>query len=157
MNERTSDGVATILLIEDSPACVELVRESLAECGRPDSLNVIGDGEEALAFLRREGQYADAPRPGLILLDLNLPKKGGREVLAEIKADPHLGRIPVLILTTSDAERDIIACYDLHANGYIVKPFDLAAFFAMMQSLVTFWIDTAELPRIERANRVGNA
>jgi chemotaxis family two-component system response regulator Rcp1 len=139
--------MATILLVEDSSACAELVQEALTACGRPDSLSVVGDGESALAFLRQQGQYADAHWPDLIPLDLNLPKKDGRGVLVEIKADEHLGRIPVVILTTSDAERDVTVCYNLHANGYVVKPFDLAGFFSAIQSIVTFWLDTAALPR----------
>jgi two-component system, chemotaxis family, response regulator Rcp1 len=139
--------MASILLVEDSAICVEMVQEAFAECGHPGSVHVVGDGEKALAFLRQEGLYAGASRPDLILLDLNLPKKGGCEVLAEIKADARLGSIPVLILTTSDAELDIGACYRLHANGYIVKPLDLAAFFAAMRSVVAFWLDTVKLPQ----------
>jgi two-component system response regulator len=105
-----------ILLVEDSPADVDLTREALEDAKVRNNLHVASDGVEALAFLRREGRYADAPHPDLILLDLNLPKKDGREVLAEIKADPLLRRIPVVVLTTSEAEQDIIQSYDLHAN-----------------------------------------
>jgi CheY-like chemotaxis protein len=135
-----------ILLIEDSPACVELVKEAFKECGRFDQLNVASDGLEALRFLRQQGKYAKAPRPDIILLDLNLPKKDGREVLAEIKTDKHLRLIPVIVLTTSDAERDIVTCYSLHANCYIVKPFGLEEFFAMIRSIERFWLTTTKLP-----------
>ena len=116
-----------ILLVEDSPADVDLTREALEDAKVHNNLHVASDGVEALAFLRREGRYADAPHPDLILLDLNLPKKDGREVLAEIKADPLLRRIPVVVLTTSEAEQDILRSYDLHANCYVTKPVDLDA------------------------------
>src|ERR687884_1433856 len=114
-----------ILLVEDSPGDVRLTREALRDGKVRNNLSVVTDGVEALAFLRREGRYADAPRPDLILLDLNLPKKDGREVLAEIKADPNLRRIPVVVLTTSEAEQDIVETYNLHANCYVKKPVDL--------------------------------
>lgn len=112
-----------------------------------NNLSVVGDGVEAMAFLRREGKYAAAPRPDLILLDLNLPKKDGRDVLAEIKADPILKRIPLVILTTSAAERDILQAYELYANCYIVKPIDLEQFITVVKSIEDFWLSVVKLPR----------
>jgi chemotaxis family two-component system response regulator Rcp1 len=109
-------------------------------------MNVAADGVEAMAFLRREGKYADAPRPDLILLDLNMPRKDGREVLAEIKDDPDLRRIPVVILTTSTAERDIMESYNLHANCYIAKPVDLDQFLDVVKSIEDFWLTIVRLP-----------
>lgn len=138
---------ARILLVEDNPACVELTREAFAECGHSDCLDVVGDGLEALDFLRRQGRHADALCPDLIMLDLNLPKKDGREVLAEIKADERLKCIPVVVFTTSDADRDIVTSYDLHANCYIVKPFSLDAFFATVSLIERFWLSAVKLPR----------
>jgi two-component system, chemotaxis family, response regulator Rcp1 len=135
-----------ILLVEDSPADVDLTREALEDARVHNNLNVVNDGVEALAFLRREGAYAAAPRPDLILLDLNLPKKDGREVLAEIKTDPVLRRIPVVILTTSQAEQDILKSYDLHANCYISKPVDLDAFVEVVRSIEGFWLAIVRLP-----------
>src|ERR1043166_8207257 len=117
-----------ILLVEDNPGDIELTKEALEDGKVRNNLHTVGDGVEALAFLRREGMYADVPRPDLILLDLNLPKKGGREVLAEIKQDEELRRIPVVILTGSQAEQDIVESYNLHANCYITKPVDLGQF-----------------------------
>jgi CheY-like chemotaxis protein len=135
-----------ILLVEDSPADVDLTREALDDAKVHNNLHVASDGVEALAFLRREGRYADAPRPDLILLDLNLPKKDGREVLAEIKDDPKLRRIPVVILTTSEAEQDILRSYDLHANCYITKPVDLDSFIDVVRSIEGFWLAIVRLP-----------
>jgi CheY-like chemotaxis protein len=135
-----------ILLVEDSPADVDLTREALEDAKVRNNLHVASDGVEALAFLRREGRYADAPHPDLILLDLNLPKKDGREVLAEIKADPLLRRIPVVVLTTSEAEQDIIQSYDLHANCYVTKPVDLDAFMHVVRSIEDFWLAIVRLP-----------
>ncbi len=135
-----------ILLVEDSPADVDLTREALEDAKVSNNLHVVADGVEALAFLRREGPYAEAPRPDLILLDLNLPKKDGREVLAEIKADPALRRIPVVVLTTSEAEQDIVRSYDLHANCYITKPVDLDAFIEVVRSIEGFWLAIVRLP-----------
>ena len=135
-----------ILLVEDSPADVDLTREALDDAKVRNHLSVVADGVEALAFLRREGRYADAPRPDLILLDLNLPKKDGREVLAEIKADPALRRIPVVVLTTSEAEQDILRSYDLHANCYITKPVDLEAFLGIVRAVEHFWLHIVSLP-----------
>ncbi len=135
-----------ILLVEDSPADVDLTREALDDAKVRNTLHVVSDGVAALEFLQRQGQYADVPRPDLILLDLNLPKKDGREVLAEIKDDPTLRRIPVVVLTTSEAEQDIIRSYDLHANCYITKPVDLEQFIAVIKSIETFWLVIVKLP-----------
>lgn len=138
-----------ILLIEDNPGDVRLTREALREGKVRNNLSVAGDGVAALQFLRREGKYADAPRPDLILLDLNLPKKDGREVLAEIKADEQLRTIPVVILTTSSAEQDIIKSYNLHANCYITKPVDLEQFIIVVRSIEEFWLTIVTLPAID--------
>ena len=135
-----------ILLVEDSPADVDLTREALDDAKVHNNLHVVGDGVEALAFLRHDGRYAEAPHPDLILLDLNLPKKDGREVLAEIKADPLLRRIPVVVLTTSEAEQDILRSYDLHANCYVTKPVDLDAFIHVVRSIEDFWLAIVRLP-----------
>jgi two-component system, chemotaxis family, response regulator Rcp1 len=135
-----------ILLVEDNPGDVRLTQEALKEGKVRNNLNVITDGVNALAFLRREGQYTHAPRPDVILLDLNLPKKDGREVLAEIKTDPHLKRIPVVILTTSEAEQDILKTYNLHANCYITKPVDLEQFITVVKSIEGFWFSVVKLP-----------
>jgi two-component system, chemotaxis family, response regulator Rcp1 len=136
-----------ILLVEDSPADVDLTREALEDTKIHNNLSIVSDGVEALTFLRREGEYADAPHPDLILLDLNLPKKDGREVLAEIKADPRLRRIPVVVLTTSEADQDILRSYDLHANCYVTKPVDLDAFVEVVRSIEDFWLAIVRLPR----------
>ena len=135
-----------ILLVEDNPGDVRLTQEAFKENKMLNHLSVVWDGEEALAFLRQEGEYAAATRPDLILLDLNLPKKDGREVLAEIKADEHLKRIPVVVLTTSSAEQDILKSYDLHANCYITKPVDLEQFIIIVRSIEDFWLTIAKLP-----------
>jgi CheY-like chemotaxis protein len=135
-----------ILLVEDNPGDVRLMREVLKGGMAPHHVRAVGDGEEALAFLRRRGAYAEAPRPDLILLDLNLPKKDGRELLAEIKADPSLRRIPVVILTTSEAEEDILTSYDLHANCYITKPVDLDQFITITKLIEEFWLTLVKLP-----------
>lgn len=135
-----------ILLVEDNPGDVRLVLETLKENKLRNSLDVVEDGVEALVFLGREGKYADAPRPDLILLDLNLPKKDGREVLAEIKADENLRRIPVVILTTSKAEEDILKAYDLNANCYVTKPVDLDQFIKVVKSIEEFWLTIVKLP-----------
>jgi two-component system, chemotaxis family, response regulator Rcp1 len=135
-----------ILLVEDSPADVRLTREALKEAKVFNSLHVVGDGMEALAFLQKQGRYVERPLPDLILLDLNLPKKDGREVLAEIKMDEALRRIPVVILTTSKAEEDIVRSYDLHANAYITKPVDLAQFLKVVRSIEQFWLAVVTFP-----------
>jgi chemotaxis family two-component system response regulator Rcp1 len=135
-----------ILLVEDSPGDVRLTVEALKDAKVRNELHVVEDGVEALAFLRQEGAYADAPRPDVILLDLNLPKKDGREVLAEIKGDPNLRRIPVVVLTVSQAEEDILKTYDLHANCYITKPVDLDQFLSVVRSIEDFWLTVVRLP-----------
>ena len=140
-----------ILLVEDSPGDVRLTREILKLSKIRNVLFEASDGAEALAFLRRQGKYADAPHPDLILLDLNLPKKDGREVLAEIKQDPELRRIPVVILTISKAEEDVLRSYDLHANCYITKPVDLEQFVKIVQSIEDFWLQIVRLPPSSRA------
>ena len=136
-----------ILLVEDNPGDVELTREALHDGKVHMNLSVVNDGVEALAFLRREGTYAGSPRPDLILLDLNLPRKDGRAVLGEIKQDPSLRHIPVVILTSSQAEQDIVRAYDLHANCYVTKPVDLDQFITIVRSIEQFWFTVVKLPR----------
>jgi CheY-like chemotaxis protein len=135
-----------ILLVEDNPGDVRLTQEALKENKVCNTMSVVEDGLEAIAFLHQEGNYSDAPRPDLILLDLNLPKKDGREVLAEIKNDPDLKRIPVVVLTTSKAEEDIIRMYDNYANCYITKPVDLDEFISIIKSIENFWVNIVKLP-----------
>jgi len=135
-----------ILLVEDNPADARLAQEAFRDAKVANHISVVQDGMEALAFLHRAGPYAQSPRPDLILLDLNLPKKDGREVLAEIKQDPHLRRIPVVVMTTSQAERDIVTSYDLHANCYVCKPVDLDLFLAAVKSIEEFWLTIVKLP-----------
>ena len=145
MTTQTTGRPIEILLVEDNPGDVRLTVEALRESKmRNNNMSVVGDGVEALAFLRREGKYADAPRPDLILLDLNLPRKGGHEVLAEIRADEELTRIPVVVLTASEAERDITRAYDLHADCYITKSFDLDQFVVVVKSIEDFWVTISE-------------
>ena len=145
MSSKTTQPV-NILLVEDNPGDVRLTKEALKESNMLNALHVVVDGVEALAFLHREGDYADAPRPDLILLDLNMPRKDGREVLAEIKADEDLARIPVVILTTSQAEEDVVRSYDLHANCYITKPVDLEQFIKVVTMIEGFWLSMVKLP-----------
>ena len=135
-----------ILLVEDNPGDVNLTVEALEDAQIANRLHVVNDGEAALSFLHREGEYAQAPHPAIILLDLNLPKKGGREVLADIKQDPHLRRIPVVVLTTSSADEDILRAYDLHANCYITKPVGFKQFFRMVHKIEDFWLTVVRLP-----------
>jgi two-component system response regulator len=135
-----------ILLVEDDPGDVLMTREALADAKMANELHVVNNGEEALAFLFREGEYADAPRPGLILLDLNLPRVDGREVLARIKAEEELRRIPVVVLTTSEAEEDVLRSYDLHANAYVTKPVDFEAFVKVVRQVDDFYINVVRLP-----------
>lgn len=146
MNVQASARPAEILLVEDNPSDVRLTMEVMKEGRVTNNLSVVYDGEEALKFLRREGEYSDAPRPDLILLDLNLPKKDGREVLAEIKTLDELKRIPVVILTTSKAEEDICKTYELHANCYITKPVDLDQFIEVIRQIEDFWLTIVSLP-----------
>ena len=135
-----------ILMVEDNPGDVRLTVEALKEGKVRNNFHTVEDGEEALAYLRRQDPYGQAPRPDLVLLDLNLPKKNGREVLEEIKADPELKRIPVVILTISQAEQDIIKSYNLHANCYITKPVDLDQFLDVVKSIENFWLTVVMLP-----------
>lgn len=147
MNEEEFGKPIEILLVEDNEGDVRLTREALKENKVVNSLHVVGDGVEAVAFLRHHDGYASVPRPDLILLDLNLPKKDGRRVLEEIKNDENLRRIPVVILTTSKAEEDIIRSYNLHANCYITKPVDFEQFISVVKSIETFWLTVVKLPR----------
>ena len=135
-----------ILLVEDNPGDSRLVIEAFRDSETFNNLHTVDDGEEAMSFLHQEGKYADAPRPDLILLDLNLPKKDGREVLAEIKGDSELRRIPVVIMTMSSAEEDILYTYNLHVNSYITKPVDLDNFMNMFKSVEEFWLKVVKLP-----------
>ena len=135
-----------ILLVEDNPGDIRLTREAFKECKVYNNLHTVVDGEAAMAFLHREGEYEDAPCPDLILLDLNLPKKDGREVLREIKTDENLKSIPVVILTTSQAEEDILRAYGLNANCYICKPIDLDQFSKIIRAIEDFWLSIVKLP-----------
>ena len=143
---RTTPRPMEILLVEDNPGDVRLVQEALVEVTVPHRLSVVEDGEEALAFLRRQGQHAGAVRPDLIMLDLNLPRRDGREVLAEIKADDRLKRIPVVILTTSQADEDVLHTYNLHANCYITKPMQFQKYRSVMKAIEAFWFEAVTLP-----------
>jgi CheY-like chemotaxis protein len=136
-----------ILLIEDDPGDILLIRESFADHKVGNRLSVVSDGVEAMAFLRGEGEYAARPRPDLIVLDLNLPRKNGSEVLAEIKSDPDLSTIPVVVLTTSESEADIIRSYRLHANAYITKPVDFDRFRAVVHQIDDFFVGVVKLPQ----------
>lgn len=138
--------IIDILLVEDSPADVLIAREALAEAKLINTIHVAEDGVEALDFLYKRGKFASAPRPDLILLDLNLPRKNGREVLEEIKADEDLKRIPVVVLTTSSAEEDILRSYNLYANCYVVKPVEFDSFVKAVQSIQQFWFGIVSLP-----------
>jgi len=144
-NEEISKNIE-ILLVEDNPADIRLAQEAFKDAKVQNILYTVGDGVEAMAFLRREGKYADVGRPDLILLDLNLPKKDGREVLAEIKADERLKLIPVVILTVSKDEEDILKTYKLHANCYITKPIDFEQFMKVVKSIEEFWLTIVKLP-----------
>jgi CheY-like chemotaxis protein len=135
-----------ILLVEDNPGDIRLIVDALKDGKLPNKVSVVRDGVEALAFLRSEGKYAGVANPDLILLDLNLPKKDGRELLEEIKKDPDLKHIPVVVLTTSTADQDIINAYDLHANCYVNKPLELEQFIKMVHSIEHFWFTIASLP-----------
>jgi CheY-like chemotaxis protein len=142
------ERIATIevLLVEDDPGDVLMTREAFAEHGVGNRLTVLPDGAEALAYLRREGRYRDSVRPDLILLDLNLPRRDGREVLAEIKNDPDLHQIPVVVLTTSQADEDILSSYQLHANAYVTKPVDFEQFVAVVRQIDEFFVNVVKLP-----------
>lgn len=136
---------AKILIVEDNPGDVDLIREGLAEARLCNELFLAEDGDQAMEFLLRQGEHGDAPRPDLILLDLNMPGKDGRQVLAEIKGNPDLCRIPVVVLTSSKAEEDVLRSYDLHANCYITKPVDLDKFLKIVQSIKGFWFSVVTL------------
>jgi chemotaxis family two-component system response regulator Rcp1 len=144
-------AVIEVLLVEDSPGDVRLTREAFKDAKMHINLHVASDGAEAMAFLRREGEHANSPRPDLILLDLNLPKKDGREVLAELKQSSVLKCIPVVILTTSASETDIQGSYEQHANCYITKPVDLEGFLKVVRSIDSFWLSVVRLPAKTRS------
>ena len=146
MSGQTPVRPIEILLVEDNPGDVRLTLEALKEGKVLNHMSVAVDGVEAMAFLRREGKFADAPHPDLVMLDLNLPKKDGREVLDDIKRDARLKHIPVVILTTSQAEQDIVKSYELHANCYIAKPVDLDQFMSVVKSVQDFWLSVVKLP-----------
>jgi CheY-like chemotaxis protein len=146
MGANSTFNSVNILLVEDNPGDVRLTKEAFKEAKVNNNLHIVSDGVEAMDFLRRKGKYIGAPRPDIILLDLNMPKKNGREVLAEIKADPDLMRIPVLVLTISQAEEDILKSYNLHANCYIQKPVDINKFIDVVKSIEGFWLTIVKLP-----------
>lgn len=146
INESNHGTPIEILLVEDSPGDVRLTKEALRDAKVKNVLHVASDGLEAISFLSQEGEFVGAPRPDLILLDLNLPKKSGRQVLEEIKQDPDLKSIPVVILTTSAAEEDILRSYQLHANCYITKPVDLDQFLKVVKTIDNFWLAIVNLP-----------
>ncbi len=146
---RSDDRPFEILLVEDNAGDVVLIREAMADSNISLRLTVASNGEEGLSRLRRQGEFAHAAAPDLILLDLNLPRLGGRELLAAIKTNERLRRIPVVVLTSSQAEQDITASYDLHANCYVTKPADLEEFLGVIQSVTTFWLTVAKLPKGE--------
>ncbi len=146
MTDSTRAAPVEILLVEDNPGDVRLTKEALKEGKVYSNLHWAKDGVEALEFLRRQGKFAGVPRPDIILLDLNLPKKDGREVLSEIKNDDDLKRIPVVILTTSKAEEDVLRSYQLHANCYVTKPVDLEKFIGVVESIDKFWLTVVTLP-----------
>jgi CheY-like chemotaxis protein len=135
-----------ILLVEDSPADVELTQQALLEAKVANEVSVVSDGKAAMEFVHRSGAYQDAPRPDLILLDLNLPKKDGRQVLKEIKSDPDLARIPIVVLTTSAADKDVLSSYDHHVNSYIRKPIRFEDFIEMVRSIDNYWLGFVSLP-----------
>jgi two-component system, chemotaxis family, response regulator Rcp1 len=146
MNQRIGQRPAQVLLVEDSPTDVLMTQEALGQTNLLSNLHVVEDGVEAVAFLRRTDAYGHVPRPDLILLDWNLPRKNGREVLAEVKADADLKAIPIVVLTTSQAERDVLTAYSLHANCYVTKPINLKDFIQAIHEIVTFWFTMATLP-----------
>ncbi len=146
MMAQDDDRPITVLLVEDDPGDVLMTREAFEEYKMRNTLNVVSDGVEALAHLRREGEFADAAMPDLILLDLNLPRRDGRQVLAEIKNDPELCRIPVVVLTTSQAEEDVLRSYQLHANAYVAKPVDFERFISVVKQIDDFFVSVVRLP-----------
>jgi two-component system, chemotaxis family, response regulator Rcp1 len=146
LTDRTAPQPVQILIVEDNPADARLVREVMRDSKVLNEIQWVPDGVEALAFLRRQGKYANALRPNLIFLDLNMPRKDGRDVLREVKADTELRRIPIVVMTSSQADEDIARAYDQHANCYVRKPIDFAQFHAVVKSLESFWFATVELP-----------
>ena len=146
MTDTRNGRLVEILLVEDNPGDVRLTQEVFKEAKILNHLHVVGDGVDAMAFLRREGGYAHVVRPDLVLLDLNLPRKSGRDVLEEIKGDPTLRNIPIVVLTTSRAEQDVLDAYEHHANCYIAKPVDLEQFVDIVRSIGQFWLSIVELP-----------
>jgi chemotaxis family two-component system response regulator Rcp1 len=142
----SNTGPIEILMVEDNVKDVRLAEEALKDCKIKNNLYHVRDGVSAMRFLYREAEYAHAPHPDLVLLDLNLPRKDGREVLAEIKEDPRLRLIPVVVISTSEAERDLVRTYDLHANAYVVKPIDLEQFVAVVRGIKNFWLTIVKLP-----------
>jgi CheY-like chemotaxis protein len=146
MTDRPGLDVVDVLLIEDDPGDVLMTKEAFEHYRIRNELHVVGDGEQAIRFLHKDGDYADAPRPGLILLDLNLPRRNGHEVLAELKSDPDLLTIPVVVLTTSQAEEDILRSYSLHANAYISKPVDFERFIDVVRQIDDFFLTLVKLP-----------
>ena len=146
MTQQSRRRAIEILLVEDNPGDARLTREAFADASVSNNLSVVGDGEQAMAFLRRQGNYSGAPRPDLILLDLNLPRKSGREVLEDVKSDPDLLSIPIVVMTTSEAEGDILNSYYHHANAYVTKPVDLDRFIDVVSKIEGFWLTVAKLP-----------
>jgi CheY-like chemotaxis protein len=146
MTPRPAGQPIEVLLVEDDPGDVLLIREAFEYNKVHNNLNVVSDGEQALAYLRREGEYADALRPDLVLLDLNLPRKDGREVLADVKQDPDLRTIPIVVLTTSEAEEDVLKSYQLHANAYVTKPVDFERFVSIVRQIDDFFVSVVRLP-----------
>lgn len=146
MSEHTPPQPIEVLLVEDDPGDVLMTREAFADYKIANRLTVVTNGEDAIAYLRKQGRYVDAVTPDLVLLDLNLPRRDGREVLADIKGDPDLRRIPVVVLTTSVAEQDVVAAYDLHANAYVRKPVDFDQFVAAVRAIDDFYITVVRLP-----------
>jgi chemotaxis family two-component system response regulator Rcp1 len=145
MTESQPEAVE-ILLAEDNPGDVKLTEKAFERGHVYNNLHVVGDGVEAMEYLRQEGEYADAPRPDLILLDLNMPRMNGEDVLEELNEDPDLGRIPVVVLTSSEAEEDIIRSYDLNANAYMTKPVDFSGFIDVVERLEEFWLSVVKIP-----------
>ena len=146
MTDQEPGEPADVLLVEDNPGDVRLTREAFEQGDVATNLHVANDGDEALAFLRNEGEYANAPTPDIVLLDLNLPRKNGDEVLAEIHADPELAGVPVVVLTSSESESDVVRCYDLQANAYLTKPVDPGEFIEMVRAFEEFWLSIVRLP-----------
>ena len=146
MTEELQSRPVEILLVEDDPGDVMMTQEAFADHKVANQLHVVTDGAEAMSFMRREDQYADSPRPDLVLLDLNLPKMDGREVLQAIKSDPDLASIPVVVLTTSEAEEDVLRSYSLHANAYVTKPVDFERFISVVREIDDFFVTVVRLP-----------